>query len=134
MNRNMKKIFVLMLFLSLIPAVNAGAQFREGASYQELYDSETVTTMKSHVRTLSSAMLEGRKAGSEGEKMAAEYVEETLKSYGVDVLSPKGGETFGLRKENGVRQLGNDQLCIVVFPAYRAIVFHKNLAHFLSPL
>jgi hypothetical protein len=97
----MKKIFVLMLFLSLIPAVNAGAQFREGASYQELYDSETVTTMKSHVRTLSSAMLEGRKAGSEGEKMAAEYVEETLKSYGVDVLSPKGGETFGLRKENG---------------------------------
>ena len=101
MNRNMKKIFVLMLFLSLIPAVNAGAQFREGASYQELYDSETVTTMKSHIRTLSSAMLEGRKAGSEGEKMAAEYVEETLKSYGVDVLSPKGGETFGLRKENG---------------------------------
>ena len=90
-----------MLFLSLIPALKAGAQFREGASYQELYDSETVTSMKSHVRTLSSAMFEGRKAGSEGEKMAAEYVEDILKSYGVDVLSPKGGEEFGLRKENG---------------------------------
>lgn len=90
-----------MLFLSLVPAFNAGAQFREGASYQELYDSETVASMKSHIRTLASSMMEGRKAGSEGEKLAAEYVEDVLKSYDVDVLSPKGGEVFGIRKENG---------------------------------
>ena len=88
-----------MLFLTMASTLDA--QFREGASYQELYDSETVTSMKTHVRTLSSAMFEGRKAGSEGEKMAAEYVEDVLKAYGIDVLSPKSGEEFGLRKENG---------------------------------
>ncbi len=56
---------------------------------------------KTHVAELSSAMYEGRKAGSEGERLAAAYVEETLKSYGVDVLSPKGGENFGVKKESG---------------------------------
>lgn len=56
---------------------------------------------KNHVAELSSAMYEGRKAGSEGERLAAEYVEVTMKSYGIDVLSPAGGEKFGLKKENG---------------------------------
>ena len=101
MNRKMKKIFYLLLFLSLVPALDAVAQFREGASYQELYDSETVAAMKSHVRTLASAMFEGRKAGSEGEKMAAEYVEKVFKDYDIDVISPDGGDLFGVRKENG---------------------------------
>lgn len=90
-----------MLFLALVPSFVVSAQFREGASYQELYDSETVVAMKSHVRTLTAAQLEGRKAGSEGEKAAAEYVTEVLKSYGVDVLSPSGGEVFGISKEGG---------------------------------
>lgn len=90
-----------MLFLALVPSFVISAQFREGASYQELYDSETVVAMKSHVRTLTAAQLEGRKAGSEGEKAAAEYVTEVLKSYGVDVLSPSGGEVFGISKEGG---------------------------------
>ncbi len=90
-----------MLFLVLVPSFVVSAQFREGASYQELYDSETVVAMKSHVRTLTAAQLEGRKAGSEGEKAAAEYVTEVLKSYGVDVLSPSGGEVFGISKEGG---------------------------------
>lgn len=91
----------MLLFLSLVPALDAVAQFREGASYQELYDSETVAAMKSHVRTLASAMFEGRKAGSEGEKMAAEYVEKVFKDYDIDVISPDGGDLFGVRKENG---------------------------------
>jgi TonB family protein len=101
MYRIIMKKYLMMLFLSMASAFSAVAQFREGASYQELYDSETVTSMKSHVRTFASAMLEGRKAGSEGEKMAAEYVTEILEGYGVDVISPEGGEVFGIRKENG---------------------------------
>ena len=68
MYRIIMKKYLMMLFLSMASAFSAVAQFREGASYQELYDSETVTSMKSHVRTFASAMLEGRKAGSEGEK------------------------------------------------------------------
>ena len=75
------------------------AQFRSG--YSELGDSETVTSLKKHVATVSAAVMEGRKAGSEGEKMTAEYVTETLKEYGVDVLSGPSGDPFGIRQENG---------------------------------
>ena len=77
------------------------AQFRSGMSYEDLDDSETVAAIKSHVRTLSAAHLEGRKAGSEGEKEAAEYVEQLFRKYGVDLLTPAGGEIFGGKKENG---------------------------------
>ena len=90
-----------MMMLALMPAFSAFAQYRDPAGYRELEDSENVASMKSHVRYLSSSMLEGRKAGSEGEKLAAEYVTEVLESYGVDVLSPRTGELFGIRKENG---------------------------------
>ena len=67
----------------------------------ELEDSENVAALKSHVRYLSSSLLEGRKAGSEGEKLAAEYIGDIFKEYGIDVLTPYSGEIFGIRKENG---------------------------------
>ena len=57
--------------------------------------------MKEHVRMLSSSMMEGRAPGSEGEEMAAEYVSQVFESYGLDLLSPKGGDVFGVRKEDG---------------------------------
>lgn len=96
---NLKKVAIFCF--SALLTLSASAQFRSGSVYEDLYDGETVSAMKSHVRELSSAMMEGRKAGSEGEKMAAEYVEEIFKQYGVDVISPKGGEEFGLRSEAG---------------------------------
>lgn len=82
-------------------SVSASAQFRDGAVYDDLYDGETVASLKSHVRELSAAHLEGRKAGSEGEKAAAEYVTQTLKSYGLDVLTPAEGDVFGIKTESG---------------------------------
>ena len=100
MNDRMKRFFLIVL-LALIPFVTISAQFRSGASYDDLYDSETVAAIKSHVRHISAASLEGRKAGSEGEREAAAYVTEILKSYGVDVLSPADGEIFGVRTEDG---------------------------------
>ena len=90
-----------MMMLALMPAFSALAQYRNPAGYQELEDSENVSLLKSHVRYLSSAMLEGRKAGSEGEELAAEYVTEVLKEYGIDIILPKSGEVFGIKKENG---------------------------------
>ena len=87
--------------LAIVPAFSSYAQFRDVSAYNELNDSETVASLKSHVRYLSSAMLEGRKAGSEGEKLAAEYVTDVLKSYGVDVLTPAAGEVFGVKQESG---------------------------------
>lgn len=95
----MKRI-ILICALALMP-VFLSAQFRSGMSYEELDDSETVAAFRSHVRTLSAAHMEGRKPGSEGEKEAAEYVEQMFRKYGVDLLTPKGGELFGIMKENG---------------------------------
>jgi TonB family protein len=96
----MYRIFILIAVIFAV-SVPSFAQFRDGARYEELYDSETVAAFKRHVATLSAAHLEGRKAGSEGEKEAAEYVRETLKSYGVDVLSPAGGDLFGVKTPQG---------------------------------
>ena len=75
------------------------AQFRTGSSaYDDLYDSETVHAFKEHVSYLSSAALEGRKAGSEGERDAAEYVGSTLEKYGIDLISPVTGQEFGIAR------------------------------------
>lgn len=100
MNSRMKIYRIVVTLAALLSAFVSSAQFKQGA-YADLYDSETVSAVKEHVRELSSAMYEGRKAGSEGEKMAAEYVESKLKEYGVDLLSPKGGDVFGVKQENG---------------------------------
>lgn len=96
-----KSLLVALIFIFCIPSLTSHAQFRDDVSYEEINDSENVAAIKSHVRYVSSAMLEGRKAGSEGEKLAAEYVAEQLKEYGVDVLSMPSGDTFGIRKEDG---------------------------------
>lgn len=88
------KIRLLAAVLLLAPALSH-AQYR--ASLQDLDDSETVRDLKEHVSYLSAAQLEGRKAGSEGERMAAQYLEDRFREYGLDVLS--AGNTFGLRQE-----------------------------------
>ena len=90
----------LISLAAVLSAFVAGAQIRGGA-YEDLYDSETVSDLKEHVRVISSAMHEGRKAGSEGEKMAARYLEEFFASCEIDLLSPTGGEEFGIRMEDG---------------------------------
>ena len=92
------KRFISVLALALMPLL-LSAQFRNGTGYGDLDDSETVAAVKAHVRTLSAAHLEGRKAGSEGEKEAAEYVEQMFREYGVDLLTPAGGELFGVMKD-----------------------------------
>lgn len=94
----MMRRFILS-FLLLLPFA-ASAQFAT-SSLRDLDDSEVVSAMKEQVAYLSSAMLEGRKAGSEGEKEAAKYMSDILSSYGVDLLSDPEGDLFGLRQESG---------------------------------
>lgn len=97
----MKIMKMAALVMSLLVSVAASAQFRSGSAYQDLYDSETSAALKEHVRMLSSSMMEGRAAGSEGEKLAAEYVAGQFEKYGLELLSPKDGDVFGLRTEEG---------------------------------
>ncbi|MCQ2136311.1 MAG: M28 family peptidase, partial [Bacteroidales bacterium] len=84
----------------ILSALTASAQFI-GGGYQALYDSERVTALKEHVNYLCAAQTEGRKAGSEGEKMAAKYVYDTMKSYGLDMLSTPDGDEFGVVTPDG---------------------------------
>lgn len=85
---------------SLLLSTALSAQFRTGSgAFDDLYDSETVHALKEHVSYLSSAALEGRKAGSEGEKDAAEYVARVLEKYGVDLVSPVTGQEFSIARE-----------------------------------
>ena len=108
---SLKKIILLSVAVILsMPAVSA--QFKSGG-YEELYDGETVSSMKKHVRNLAAAHLEGRKAGSEGEKMAAEYVADAFKEYGLDLLVTTAGEEFGIRTEAGDTLTSRNVLAMV---------------------
>ncbi len=80
-------------------SLGASAQFRP--SYGGLEDSEAVAAMKEHVGFLASAALEGRKAGSEGEREAALYVSEALAACGAEVFSGEEGDLFGLKQVDG---------------------------------
>ena len=88
------KRLILALALTLAGTI-AFAQYR--VSPEDLNDSETVRAFKEHVGLLSSAALEGRGAGTEGEAEAAKYVSDKLKEYGIDVLS--AGNDFSIAQE-----------------------------------
>lgn len=92
-----KKVFAI---LSLLGGFNAFAQYNPSA-LAALRDSEVVGSMKEQVEFLSSAMLEGRKAGSEGEKAAAEYIRARFRDCGLEFISGDGIETFGILQETG---------------------------------
>lgn len=85
----MKRILALLVACGL--ATGLSAQYR--TPLQDLDDSETVRALKEHVASLSAAQMEGRGAGTEGEKMAADYLEAALKDCGIDILS-SGNEFF----------------------------------------
>ena len=96
-------MYKVILFISLmfLPVLSSFGQIQDVNAYRGLYDSETGAAMRTHVTELSAAFLEGRKAGSEGEKIAAEYVMSKFKEYGIELLSPEGGDLFGIRTETG---------------------------------
>lgn len=87
-------ISVSLLLCGLFTA--ASAQYKK--DYEELYDSETSAALKSHVAMFTAYDMQGRKAGSEGEKATAAYVYETMKKYGVEMLTPEAGEVFGVAR------------------------------------
>ncbi len=88
-------------FVLLLSAAGANAQYRSAGAYAELYDSETTAALRHHIRKLASAEMEGRAAGSQGEKAAAEYVAGQLEAKGVEMLDLPAGNTFGITTENG---------------------------------
>lgn len=102
-NRMNKISSIVALVLAMLPAAvqQLRAQYKTSATYSELYDSETASDMRRHVSSIASAENLGRAAGSAGEKAAASYVYSVLEGYGIEMLSPEGGDEFGISKEGG---------------------------------
>ncbi len=94
---SIKKLLLAAAAFLLLGATGLHAQYRN--PLQDLEDSETVRALKEHVGYLSSAELEGRKAGGEGERLAAQYLAAQLREQGIDVLS--AGSSFGIAREGG---------------------------------
>ena len=85
----------LLLAAALLCAGGLRAQYRSGAALQDLEDSDAVRSLKAHVGMIASAQMEGRKAGSEGEKMAAQYIADEFIAMGLDLLPD---QEFGLAR------------------------------------
>ncbi|MCF0174707.1 MAG: TonB family protein [Bacteroidales bacterium] len=95
-----RSVFVTLFFIAF--SFVAGAQYvGSQMSYETLDDTELVASMRSHINYLCSPVHKGRKAGSDGERATAEYIYDTLKGYGVDMISPFGGDAFGMKTSSG---------------------------------
>lgn len=97
----MRRIVSILSAVLLMASVPVSGQVRDASALEGLYDSETAAALRRHVQNLSAAHLEGRSPGSEGESLAAQYVEGVMTEYGVGLLSASGGDVFGIARENG---------------------------------
>lgn len=100
----MKRLaFILFLFLST------------AATYgQKLKKSEqiVVNDLKESIYFLADDKLEGRRAGSEGERKAAEYIIEKFKSYGIQPMGDNGSFKQAFPINEGRKILGATTLVL----------------------
>jgi len=76
----MKRLALLILF----PSVVYGQQWKK-------YDKKAISALQTHISYLADDKLQGRRAGSEGEKLAAAYLVNAFNSMG---LIPAGTEGY----------------------------------------
>jgi aminopeptidase YwaD len=81
----MNRILVIILFLSTLLTTSAFSQKLSKS------DKATIANLKTHIAYLADDKLEGRRAGSEGEKLAREYISDQFKTIGI---LPKGTESY----------------------------------------
>ena len=79
----MKFRTLILISLMLMLPICAQAQFRDDAVYEDLYDSDAAAAMKAHVRFLSAADMEGRKA--EVVHSLAKWKRFALQRYGFSI-------------------------------------------------
>lgn len=80
----------LLLILLLFPTV-VFSQSKRQKRIQKEKDDIVIAALKSHVQYLASDELEGRRTGTQGEKLAMEYISNQYKNIG---LEPKGTNGF----------------------------------------
>jgi aminopeptidase YwaD len=79
-------LFILLLLPSLVYS-----QSKRQKRIQKEKDELVVTALKKHVQYLASDELEGRRTGTQGEKLAMQYIANQYKEIG---LEPKGNNEF----------------------------------------
>jgi aminopeptidase YwaD len=84
LNRFMKKILLLLL---LVPVLGFSQSKKKKRQMEEKANAELVANLKSHVQYLADDKLEGRRAGSKGEELAAAYI---IAQYKQMDLAPAG--------------------------------------------
>ena len=83
----MKKVIFL---LTIVPVLTF-AQTRKQKKAQEKADKVTLANVQAHIKYLADDKLQGRRAGTEGERLAMEYIAAQFAKYG---LEPKGTQQF----------------------------------------
>lgn len=78
----MRRLLTFAFFIAIAVPVS-------GESYDLLRRN-----LRRHIQYLSSDVLQGRKTGSQGEKMAAEYLYDALEANGVIMLTDRNGQDF----------------------------------------
>jgi Zn-dependent M28 family amino/carboxypeptidase len=86
----MNSIRVVFLFISLFLIQTSFAQKKKSPKLSKA-DNLIVTNLQSYIGYLADDKLEGRRAGTNGEKLAGEYIGQKFKEIG---LQPKGTDGF----------------------------------------
>lgn len=84
----MKRLLTFAFFIAIAAQLSA-----------ESYDL-LKRNLKSHIQYLASDALQGRKTGTKGEKMAAEYLYDALEANGVIMLTDRNGQDFTIMSGN----------------------------------
>ena len=86
----MNSVRAVFLFLSFFLVQISFAQKKKAPKLSKA-DNATVTNLQAHISYLANDKLEGRRAGTNGEKLAGEYISQKFQELG---LQPKGSEGF----------------------------------------
>lgn len=86
----MNSVRVVFFFLSFFLVQISFAQKKKAPKLSKA-DNATVTNLQAHISYLANDKLEGRRAGTNGEKLAGEYISQKFQEAG---LQPKGSEGF----------------------------------------
>lgn len=80
----MKVLRIITVLAALLTALSASAQ-----------------QMADYIEDLASATFDGRRAGTEGEKEAAQYMSDAFSNLGIELLYGRDGDPFGIKGEAG---------------------------------
>ncbi|HET9432776.1 MAG TPA: hypothetical protein VFO37_03420, partial [Chitinophagaceae bacterium] len=86
----MHSIRAVLLLVSLFLIQDSFAQKKKSPKLSKA-DQAMVKNLQSHISYLASDKLEGRRAGTNGEKLASEYISQKFQEIG---LQPKGADGF----------------------------------------